>query len=137
MEALLHIAKTRSDSTITFDPHTGMTELLDWAETQGLLGKDRPIANNIRDKGDFGAHLAQKLDKEYKNCYDRFKVQLNNNLTERELLVPYDLKQVPTWIGRKECEKVIKDTYRIILDVTRNRWGWGMRGRFSPTPKDI
>lgn len=132
MEALLHIAKTRDGFRVAIDPKTRLADLLDWAEKQGLLDGLRVQAENIRNQGDYVAHMPQRIDKDYKRVYDKFEGEMKKSGSRRGLLIPLPTNRESPWISEETAKQVVSDTCSILIQVPRKRWKGIPRTTFSP-----
>jgi hypothetical protein len=132
MEALLHIAKTRDGFRVTVDPKTRLSDLLGWAEKQGLLDGLVTQAWNIHDQGDYVAHLPQKLDADYKKVYDKFQREMKKSGSDSGSIIPLPTNRESPWISEEIANKVVNDTCSILIQVSRKRWKGKPLTTFSP-----
>ena len=104
VEAILHLAKTRKGAIVEIDPNTYFKDLIRWAKNDNLLTGIEKKVEDIRDWGDFGAHLAQKIDK----AYSKLKPDLAEAIT--------------IWADPPTSWQCIEDTAIVIRQVTNLVW---------------
>ena len=104
VEALLHLAMTRRGVQATLAPRTSWGELESWASRKGLLKGIKRKVDRVHKSGNFGAHLAQKIDLGYT------MIPLHRT---RGILLRLD---------KETAANRIIETAEIITEVTERRW---------------
>ncbi|MFC1506402.1 DUF4145 domain-containing protein [Thermoproteota archaeon] len=107
IEALFHIAKTRTltslgAAAVDFD-NSSYNDLKKWVIQNNLIDSDlEKKTNQVRHLGNFGAHLAQKIDKAYKKMPEE--------------------KPIDIWVTKDQAWNSLMNCKDLILHIAKKKW---------------